>query len=269
MIGASRESLATLVEQVDAAVGSSGFDAVAADLLAVADLLEKQQTLRSALADGGQSDQSRRDLAASLLQGKISDTALGLVQDAVITRWSAPHDLIDALELLAARAGFAAADVQGSLDSVEEELFRFSRAVAGSDSLQMTLTDPSIDATRKQAVVTDLLAERANPVTTLLAAHAVAHLRGRRADAVLAELSAAAAERRDRVVAEVRVAAPLTQEQQERLAASLSRLTSRSVRLNVAVDPAVLGGVHVRIGDEVIDGTVAARMEQARRALTS
>jgi F-type H+-transporting ATPase subunit delta len=97
--------------------------------------------------------------------------------------------------------------------------------------------------------------------------YAVGHLHGRRIDAVVDDLVALAAKQRERVVAEVRVAAPLTDEQERRLAAALTRLKGRTVRLNVAIDPSVLGGVHVRIGDEVIDGTVAARLEQARRAV--
>ncbi|MFM9134003.1 MAG: ATP synthase F1 subunit delta, partial [bacterium] len=90
---------------------------------------------------------------------------------------------------------------------------------------------------------------------------------GRRIDAVVDDLADAAARQRQRIVAEVRVAQPLTEEQERRLAEALTRLKGRRVRLNVAVDPDVLGGVHVTVGDEVIDGTVASRLEQARRAV--
>jgi F-type H+-transporting ATPase subunit delta len=92
-------------------------------------------------------------------------------------------------------------------------------------------------------------------------------LHGQRLDAAIDTLCELAARQRERVVAEVRVATPLTEEQSRRLAAALSSLKGRTVRLNVAVDPAMLGGVMVTIGDEVIDGTVASRLEQARRAV--
>jgi F-type H+-transporting ATPase subunit delta len=95
----------------------------------------------------------------------------------------------------------------------------------------------------------------------------MAHLRGRRADSVLEDLMAAAAEQRGRSVAEVRVARPLDDDQAARLEVALTRLRGRPIRLNVAVDPDVVGGIAVRIGSEVIDGTVATRIEQARRAL--
>jgi F-type H+-transporting ATPase subunit delta len=99
--------------------------------------------------------------------------------------------------------------------------------------------------------------------------YAVGHLHGQRIDSVVDHLCDLAARQRERVIAEVRVAAPLDAEQSRRLADVLSRLKGRTVRLNVAVDPAVLGGVHVKVGDEVIDGTVAAKLEQARRVVLS
>jgi F-type H+-transporting ATPase subunit delta len=95
----------------------------------------------------------------------------------------------------------------------------------------------------------------------------VGHLHGRRIDSVVDILCELAATQRQKLIAEVRVAAPLTDSQKQRLTAALSTLKGRTVRLNVAVDPSVLGGAHVKVGDEVIDGTVASRLEQARRAI--
>jgi F-type H+-transporting ATPase subunit delta len=131
----------------------------------------------------------------------------------------------------------------------------------------MALTDPSQTAATKASIVGDLLGGRTTAVTREVLQYAVGHLHGRRIDAVIDELCHLAAQQRERVVAEVRVAAALDAEQERRLAAALSTLKGRTVRLNVAVDPSVLGGVHVRIGDEVIDGTVASRMDQASRAV--
>jgi F-type H+-transporting ATPase subunit delta len=139
--------------------------------------------------------------------------------------------------------------------------------VDASSDLQMTLTDPALAGAAKSAIVRDLLSGRATEATRSVLEFAVSHLRGRRIDAVVDQLADLAARQRQRIVAEVRVARPLTTEQERRLAAALSTLKGRTVRLNVAVDPEVLGGVHVKVGDEVIDGTVAYRMEQARRAL--
>ena len=146
-------------------------------------------------------------------------------------------------------------------------IFLFSRALDSSPALQMALTDPSQSAQTKGAIVRDLLGGRASATTEQVLQYAVGHLHGRRIDAVVEDLCGLAAKQRERVVAEVRVAAPLDPAQERRLADILGRLKGRTVRLNVAVDPSVLGGVHVKIGDEVIDGTIASRMEQARRAV--
>jgi F-type H+-transporting ATPase subunit delta len=265
MLGASRESLAALVEAVEAR--RDDLAGVAADVYAVADLLGRDKPLRSALADSGQPAAARSDLADTLLASRIGATAMDIVRSAVSRRWSTPDDLVLGLEAVAAQAAFTVAQADGTLDAAEEEIFRFGRAVDASADLQMALTDPALGTSVKSGIVRDLLAGRAAPVTLQVLEYAVGHLHGRRIDTVVDELTAAAAQQRQRVVAEVRVARPLDAEQARRMADVLSRLAGRDVRLNVAIDPAVLGGAHVTIGDQVIDGTIASRLEQARRAM--
>lgn len=265
MLGASRQSLATLLDAVEER--RDGLVGVAADLYAVADLLDRDKPLRTALADSGQPAAGRSALATTLLGERIGATALDLVRTAVSTRWSTPDDLVLALESAAAQAAFGVAQADGTLDAAEEEIFRFGRAVDASADLQMALTDPSLGSSVKAGIVRDLLAGRAAPVTLQVLEYAVGHLHGRRIDTVVDDLTAAAALQRRRIVAEVRVARPLEGDQEQRMVTALGRLTGREVRLNVAVDPAVLGGAHVTIGDQVIDGTIATRLEQARRAM--
>jgi len=267
MIGASRDSLATCVEALDTRRGAADFASVGEDLFAVAALLGQQTQLRSTLADAGQSESTRRGLVEQLLGGKIGATSLAMVATAVGQRWSEDEDLVLALEQLADQAVFTVAQDDGSLDATEEEIFRFGRAVQASPELQMALTDPAQSAATKAAIVTDLLGSRATAATVTVIKYAVGHLHGRRIDSVLDHLCDLAAAQRERVVAQVRVARPLEADQARRLAAALSALQGRTVRLNVAVDPDVLGGVHVTLGDEVIDGTIASRLEQARRAV--
>lgn len=267
MLGRSREALARQSDALDARRQAAGFDALAGDLLAVADLLAREPRLRMALADSGQPEAARAGIAQAVLAGKVGPLAVEVVEAAVSDRWSSADDLVEGIEALGAQSAFAVAEADGSLDTVEEELFRFGRAVDASPELQMALTDPAGDASSKAAIVRDLLAGRTAPATRQVLEHAVGHLHGQRIDAVIERLIALAAAQRERVVAEVRVAAPLDAEQERRMAAALSALHGRQVRLNVAVDPSVLGGAHVKVGDEVIDGTVASRLEQARRAL--
>lgn len=267
MLGRSREALARQSDALDARRQATGFDALAGELFAVADLLSREPRLRTALADSGQPEGARSAIAHSILSGRVSALAAEVVEAAVGDRWSSADDLVDGIEALGAQAAFTVAEGDGSLDSVEEELFRFGRAVDASPELQMALTDPAGDAARKAAIVRDLLAGRTARATQQVLEHAVGHLHGQRIDSAIDQLVALAAQQRQRVVAEVRVAAPLDPEQERRMAAALSELQGRHVRLNVAVDPSVLGGAHVKVGDEVIDGTVASRLEQARRAL--
>ena len=220
-----------------------------------------------AVEAGEQQHERLFDLVRQLFGGKVSDLAIDIILMTVACRWSAAADLVLALEQLADQAAFTVAEADGSLNATEEEIFLFGRALDSSSALQMALTDPAQSAETKAGVVRDLLQGRSTAATQQVLEYAVGHLHGRRIDAVVDELCGLAAKQRERLVAEVRVAAPLDETQERRLAEALGRLKGRTVQLNVAVDPAVLGGVHVRIGDEVIDGTIASRMEQARRAL--
>ena len=267
MIGSSRDSLAACREGLDARRQEAGFAQLSGELFAVADVLGREGLLRSTLADSGQPHAVREALVRQVLGGKVSDLAVEVVLMAVDRRWADDMDLVLALEQLADQAAFTVAEADGTLNATEEELFRFGRAVDSSSALQMALTDPAQSPTVKAGIVSDLLKDRSTAASRQVLEYAVGHLHGRRIDSVIDQLCDLAARQRERVVAEVRVAVPLDETQQRRLADALSRLKGRTVQLNVAVDPAVLGGVHVRIGDEVIDGTVASRMEQARRTL--
>ena len=189
------------------------------------------------------------------------------LQDLVASPWHSPADLREAVETLAAEAALVSAEGDGALDDVEDELFRFARLLDREPELRAALTDPGLPEDRKTGLVRALLGERARPATVRLVEVAVTRPRGRSLERVLEELSRLAAARRQRLVAEVRVASPLDDAQTARLAGSLARLYGRPVQLQVDVDPAVLGGVQVRVGDEVLDGTVARRLAEVRRRL--
>ena len=233
----------------------------------MASLLDNEGQLRQTLADPGQPASVRDGLVRQIFGSRVSGLAVDVLLMVTGKRWSSDADMLSAIEMLGDQAAFTVAEADGSLDATEEELFLFGRALDSSSALQMALTDPAQSSATKGAIVRDLLHGRATPATDKVLQYAVGHLHGRRIDAVVDDLCTLAAKQRERVVAEVRVAAPLDEDQERRLADVLSRLKGRTVRLNVAVDPTVLGGVLVTIGDEVIDGTVASRMEQARRAV--
>jgi F-type H+-transporting ATPase subunit delta len=167
-----------------------------------------------------------------------------------------------------AEALFSVAEAEEALDVVEDELFRFARALEREQRLRDALTDPVLPAERKRAVLGDVLGERANPHTVNLLRFLVEQGRARDLPAIVDELVALAAERRQAAVAEVLTAVPLDAEHRERLAEALGRATGKRVELKVVVDPSVVGGVVARVGDQVIDGTVRRRLELARERLT-
>jgi F-type H+-transporting ATPase subunit delta len=166
-----------------------------------------------------------------------------------------------------ASALFAVASAEGALDQVEDELFKVARAVETNDQLRTTLTDEAIPVDRRQGVVEDLLGSRAHPVTTALVSFIVGAGRGRDLPAIIDLLVKRAAEQRQKAVAEVRTAMPITDEQKQRIADALSKRTGKTVDVRVIIDPTVLGGVVAQVGDEVFDGSVRHRLNQLREVL--
>ncbi|HEX6262407.1 MAG TPA: ATP synthase F1 subunit delta [Actinomycetota bacterium] len=167
-----------------------------------------------------------------------------------------------------AEAILVMAEAEGVLEEVEDELFRFTRAVEQQTGLREALTDPALPSDRKRAVIRDLLGGKASDATVNLLELIVEQGRARELTAIAERLVALAAERRRRAVAEVRTAVPLAEEQRSRLAEALGRATGRAVEVRVIVDPSVIGGVYARVGDQVFDGTVRRRLELARERLS-
>lgn len=269
MSNATRQSNAAARERLEALTDDSSVDtsALAADLLAVTDLFDREIGLRRTLTDPGTDSRRKADLVGSLLGGQISATALDLVSGLVRSRWSVPRDLPDATEQLAFLAEVIGAERSGTLDDVEDELFRFGRIVSGNGELRNALSDRNAPAEAKAGLLRALLTGRTNPITDRLVVRLVTVPRGRSLDAGVNALSKLAAARRDRLVAVVVSSVPLSERQKERLGAALATIYGRQVQLNLDVDPAVLGGLSVRVGDEVISGTIAERLDQAAQRL--
>ncbi len=159
------------------------------------------------------------------------------------------------------------ARAEGQLDEVEDELFRFGRALEGSESLRSTVTDEMIPPTKRQAVVEDLLGGKASGTTTQLISFVVGQGRAADLPAIITTLVERAAATKSRTVAEVRSAVALTEDQHIRLAAALANATGKQVELKVIVDPTVLGGLVAQVGDTVIDGSVRSRLDQIKSLL--
>jgi F-type H+-transporting ATPase subunit delta len=166
-----------------------------------------------------------------------------------------------------ASALFEVARAEGTLDDVEDELFRFARSFESNDELRSSLTDELIPAARRQAIVEDLLGEKATPTTVQLISMVVGSGRARDLPAIVDRLVERAAQAKRLAVAEVRAAVPLTADQQDRLKAAIANATDKDVTLKVVVDPSVIGGLVATVGDIVIDGTVRTRLDQLKSRL--
>ena len=267
---ASRESLADLSARLDVFIGQVGvadLDRLADQLFSVARLLSGETTLRRHLADPAVSEEARTGLVERLLGDKLDRPALEAVAAAVAERWSRPVDLVNALEALARNAVLGSAEKNNRLDEVEDELFRFGRILDREPELAGLLADTSRPLEGRTGLLDDLLGGKATPATVTLLRQAVSLPRGRHLDVVAEELAELAAARRELSVARVVTPVRLTPEQEQRLTTSLSRLYGRAMSLQVDLDESLLGGLIVRVGGEVIDGSVAGRIEAARRHL--
>ena len=267
MHGSSSDSLARLTQQVVEAVdgGSDGAE-LGTGLFAASGVLADQPSLRRALTDPSTEAAGRSGLAEAVFGKHLSEAAVSVVAKAAGLRWVSSSDLGAALEQLGVIAVVRAADREGAGDRLEAELFEFGRTVTDNHELRSALSDPARSIEDKQALVHSLLEGKAHPGTLLLVAQAASgrHLTVTNAIDTFVEL---AARSRDRVVALVRVAQPLAEDEEKRLAAALSAQYDRTVHLNTVVDPSVIGGVHVTVGGEVVDGTVSSRLAEAGRRL--
>jgi F-type H+-transporting ATPase subunit delta len=269
--GASRTAVSTAQDELAAAVAADPGAAasLSEELFAVAGLLDGETALRRALADATSPVNARTGLVRGLLGGRVSRVTLDLVANMVSARWSAPRDLPAAAERLAVQATAAMADAADQLDDLEDELFRFGRIVGQEPDLRAALASSQLPAERKRGLLDALLAGRVTPAALRLIGQAAVHPRGRSLEESLEEYARLAAAWRQRLIAVVRVAAGLTGSQRERLAAALSATYGRGIHLNVVVDPGIVGGMSVQIGDEFIDGSVASRLAVLKRRLAA
>jgi F-type H+-transporting ATPase subunit delta len=166
-----------------------------------------------------------------------------------------------------ARGLFEVARAEGTLDEVEDELFRFARSYESSDALRNALTDELVPASKRQAIVEDLLGGKATPTTTQLVSLVVGSGRGRDLPAIIDKLVQRASTSKNLEVAEVRSAVALSDDQQTRLKAALTNATGKQLNVKVIIDPTVLGGLVATVGDTVIDGSVRARLDQLKSRL--
>jgi F-type H+-transporting ATPase subunit delta len=268
--GASRQSLIAARKSLDELLkGLSAADtsALSAQLFAVVTTLDSSTPLRRALTDNSRDANSKAELAKELFGKSASDLAIKLLINLTALRWSSPSNLGDVIEQLAVEAEASVANQNNELDRLEEEIFQFSRIVASDLELRQILNSPKYSGEGKRVLVAKLLASKISPSTSRLLPSLVSGMRGRSIEKTIAFYASAAAARKMRVIAHVKSAVELSQAQKDKLASSLSGKIGQPVRLNVELDPKVLGGLSIRFADELIDATIVNRLADAGRAL--
>ena len=266
---ASREALGLAEERLGEVLADAGADAatVGDELLSVVDLLDREIGLRRAVSDASATPEARTGLVRRLFDGKLSEPACKVLDAVAGSRWSSPRELTDGLESLGRSALLTSAEKTGNVDTVESQLFQVARVVANHPELEAALSDLTGPADAKRTLVRGLFADKVDVVTETLVEQVVRRAKGRGVGVGLDKLVKLAAERRQRSVAYVTSANALSDEQTAQLGAKLNDIYGRPIALHVEIDPRLGGGLVVRVGDEVIDGSAAGQLAALRRRL--
>ncbi len=270
MQAASRESLEAVQATFDAQVNgldADGIGTLADDLAAVAKLLLGEVVLRKYLAGRAEDSAGKHAMADKLFGGKIGAPALEVLKSTVAQRWSRSRDIPTTLIRYARLAILIDAERAGQLETVEDELFRLGRTLDANHRLASLLGDHTKPVDGRIALLNNVIGNKTTSYTARLVQQTVRGSHGEHFDEVVADLAELAAQRRGESVAHVVAAAPLTDAQIQRLESALSRVYGRNMSVQLDIDPEVLGGLRVTVGDEVVDGTIASRLVSAAAQL--
>jgi F-type H+-transporting ATPase subunit delta len=263
MGSATREAIvaanAALAKQgtVDLATGEQ--------LLAAALVVSGSHELRAALADDTAKDSDRVGIVRAVF-GEYTKPAQAILEALATSRWSSEDDLVAGVEELGIRALASSAPRNLSID---DELFEFGVAVTSNSELELALGSKLGAVDGKVALMDSLLKGKASDQTIAILKALLAEPRGRRIAELIRYAATIVADEAGNGIATVTIAAPLDADQRKRLETALSKQYGREVRLNVIVDPVILGGMRVQVGSEVIDGTVSNRIADLRLRLAS
>ncbi|MDQ2764957.1 MAG: ATP synthase F1 subunit delta [Pseudomonadota bacterium] len=282
MAGVSSESLTEALADLGHQLPTASLT-LAEELFGILGAIDSSAGLRRALTDPSRSGAAKAALVDGLVTGKVSAQAENIVAKLAASRWAAARDIGDALETVAATVAIAVAEngagaaspstvpgVAGSgasgLERLEDDLFAFNRAVESNHEVQGAFAQPQASAAAKTALALKLVPSAGEEARALIS-QAVAHPRGVRVTKLIERFADLSAKRQQRWIAAVTVSRPLTGQQTERLQAGLNSLYGRELKINVSVDPTLIGGVRVRVGDEVVDASVISRLGELRRQL--
>jgi F-type H+-transporting ATPase subunit delta len=268
--GKSRQSLASLRGTLDEklkGVSSADCTAISHDLFLVLASLNSSIGLRRAFTDPSRDLAAKSALISDLFGKSISSIAKSLLESAASLRWSSPVDVTSAVEQLAIESEATAANADGNLDRIQEELFAFETLLGDNADLRSALAIANVEAHFKSELLAAVIGGKVAPSTLRLVTELVNALNGRNIELTLDLYIQTVAARRNRSIAVIRTRSALTAVQSEKLTALLTKQMGQPVQLNVEIDPSVLGGISIRFKDEMIDGTISTRVAEAGRAL--
>jgi len=255
-LSASRAALAALGGKTDLATGEQ--------LLAAGRVIGESSPLRAALADPSTAAADKTSIVTSVFSS-VSPVARDLLSTVVTHRWSSEDDLLAGIEEIGFRV--VADSLPAKSATIESELFTFGEAVNSDPELELAVSSKLGSNAAKLALVEKLLGSKASKQTVAIAGQLVQQPRGRRIAELLRNAASIVADQAGLSVATVTTASTLDAAQLKRLSAGLATTYGRELRINQIVDPTLLGGVRVQIGDDVIDGSVASRLKELRLQL--
>ena len=268
---ASRAAFEELTKAFDDVAGNlqaPGLTTVADELTGVVGVLGGEPTLTRHLTEHNDDSDAKVRLTDRLFSNKVDEHTLKLLRTAVSQRWSAAADFVDGIEHLARLALLKRAEIENQVDEVEEQLFRFGRVLDSEPRLTALLSDYTTPLDGRIALLDKVVGgSGVDGTAAALLGQTIGQLRGERADEAVVDLAELAVARRGEVVAHVGAAAELTDAQRDRLAELLTRIYGHPVAVQLNVDPEVLGGLSITVGDEVIDGSIASRLAAAQTQL--
>ncbi len=281
---------------LDEAGRGGSLEALGGGLSGLRSLLVSSEPLRRALTDPSVPSSARSALLSDLLAERAQPGVAALAT--FVAAYERAGELPGAIEMLlelaetrqaevAAGAGVAAeppigragalerlrgfaervfegVSEQSAVDGIEDDLFRLARLAESRPELGAALSGPEAPLPARLQVLEELLRDKVGADTIALAGYVLRCGRSRDLVGALDYLVELAAAERGRRVAHVKAAVALDDDERARLAEALGARMRRPVELRVVVDPAVLGGLDVAVGDTVIDGTVRHRLDQLR-----
>lgn len=273
MSGVSGESLTTALTKLEAKLPLASLQ-LAKELFGILGTVDSSAGLRRALTDPSRSGDEKSALVKRLVGGKVSADAAEAAGGLASSRWASARDIGDALETLGATVVIAVAENKSAvsasgvsgLEELENDLFSFNQAVASNHEVQRALSEPQASAAAKISLA-EKLVPGASEEAKVLIGQAVSAPRGIKPTNLVARFAELAAKRQQRWIATVSVTRPLTETQFGRLQAGLNSLYGRELKVNLSVDPDLIGGIRVQVGDEVLDASVVTRLGELHRQL--